>query len=424
MKYFFVGIKGVGVVGLATLYKNWGHEVSGSDTEEEFFTDAILKRLNISIYSLKENHITSDIDVVIYSSAYSAHPQVEKSKELGIKIQSYSEALAELFNTKKGIVVTGTHGKTTSSAMLGRILEDADFDPTVIVGGEVLEWKSTVRAGSSDWMVAEGDEYQEKILALSPHAVLFTNMEYDHPDFYPDKDSYEGVFAKLLQGLPESALVVAHVSLESFVERHTKAQLMLFDEKSLGGAALGVWGKHNRANAAGAFIMACALGVPEEIARTALENFRGTKRRMELYTKENAQLVVIDDYAHHPTEIRATLRALREQYPERIIIALFQPHTYSRTKALLGDFAESFQDADEAVVLDIYASAREKEKSISGEELYEKVQMHHPNAHFAKNLEEGYEIASRLIKDTKKEYVVVTLGAGDVWRIAERFSKE
>lgn len=423
MKYFFVGIKGVGMTSIATLYKEWGHEVLGSDTDENFFTDVILRDLGIQIVSFSEEHITKDIDRVIYSSAYPKdHPQIARAIERRIPVVTYAEALAEIFNERRGILVTGTHGKTTSTAMLGRVLEDAGLDPTVVCGGELIEWKRTARAGSSkaelNYMVAEGDEYQAKILMLKPEIVLLTNIEYDHPDFYPDEEAYRNVFRELFKGMPESGIVVAHESTRDLVEKSARAKKIYFgSEKEK--IKLTVWGEHNNINALGVLAVAGALGVPRDRALGTLAGFGGTRRRMELYTPEDAETVIMDDYAHHPTEIRATLRALYEHYPDREIIAIFQPHTYSRTYAMLEEFARAFSDATRVIIMDIYASAREKEKSVRGEDLFNKTKKRHDNVFFAHNLEEAYATARTL---TRPQSVIITLGAGDVWRVAERLS--
>ncbi|MEK7576968.1 MAG: cyanophycin synthetase [Patescibacteria group bacterium] len=421
MKYFFVGIKGVGMTSIATLYKEWGHDVSGSDTEEKFFTDTILKNLGVSVVSFDAKFITPEINRVIYSSAYGAdHPQLMRARELSILCISYAEALAEIFNARQGILVTGTHGKTTSTAMLGRVLEDAGLDPTVICGGELIEWGRTVRAGKSAWVVAEGDEYQAKILALKPCMVLLTNIEYDHPDFYPDEEAYRGVFRALLQSLSGTDIVVAHDNLRDFVDASTHAKKIYFGAGA-DSIKLGVWGAHNKTNALGVLALSMFLGVAQEQARATLAHFRGTRRRMELYSPENAEIVLIDDYAHHPTEIRATLSAIRERYPSRAIIAAFQPHTYSRTRALCDDFARAFVDADQVIILDVYASAREVEKSIRGEDLFEEVKKHHKNVLFAKSPEEAFEIMKQ---ELKQNSAFVTLGAGNTWTIVERLSKK
>jgi len=422
MKYFFVGIKGVGVIGIATLYKEWGHEVLGSDTAEEFFTDEILKNLGISAVSFDVSHITADISKVIYSSAYgTSHPQVARAIELGIPVASYSDALAELFNEKKGIVVTGTHGKTTTSAMLARALEDAGFDPTAVIGGELVEWHRTVRAGTSEWMVVEGDEYQAKILALKPYAVLLTNVEYDHPDFYKNEEEYKEVFRKLMASMSPDGIVVAHESTRDLVTASgTKARTIFFSELDQ-SINLTVWGKHNRENAAGVLALANALGIEHAVVAKALIGFRGTKRRMELYTDADAQTVVLDDYAHHPTEIRATLAALRNHYGKKKLVALFQPHTYSRTKTFLADFAGAFGDADEVVILDIYSSAREEAGAVTGKQLFNAVAVRHKETSFALTIDDALQLARKKIGD---DVVIVTMGAGDIWRVAETLARE
>lgn len=428
MKYFFVGIKGVGVVSIATLYKAWGHDVSGSDTEEEFFTDHILRDLGIPVVSFDDRHITPDIHCVIYSSAYTdAHPQIQKAQSLKIPVQSYGEALRDIFNERTGILITGTHGKTTSTAMLGRVLEDAGFDPTVIVGGELIEWGRTARAGAAKsdtwigtrWIVAEGDEYQAKILLMKPYLLLITNIEYDHPDFYKDEHAYQEVFAALLQAMPAHHIVVAHESLRDFVEKNTKAKKIFFSMQKE-SFSLHVWGEHNELNALGVLAAARALGISEHGARTTLAKFCGTRRRMELYTPADADIVICDDYAHHPTEIRATLRALREQYPSKALIAVFQPHTYSRTRALFDDFARAFFDASLVILLDIYASAREQEKTVSGEDLYQATKKNKSETYYTPTCNEAYELLAQNL--LQKDTVVVTLGAGDVWRIAQKLA--
>jgi UDP-N-acetylmuramate--alanine ligase len=420
MNVFFIGIKGVGMTSIATLYKEWGHDVSGSDTDERFFTDEILKNLGITVVSFADSHVTADIDRVIYSSAYSKdHPQIVRAGELGIPVVNYGESLAEVFNARKGILVTGTHGKTTTTAMIARVLEDAGFDPTVVCGGEILEWSRTARAGKAlttgGWMVSEGDEYQAKMLLLKPHILFLTNIEFDHPDYYPDEAAYIETFQKLISTIPPDGFIVAHESVRSLVEKYSHTKIFFYKEDP--HLTLQAWGAHNRTNASGVLVLAGELGIERELPRKTLANFRGTRRRMELYSGEEDSCVVMDDYAHHPTEIRATLSALREHYPTRHIIAVFQPHTYSRTKAFLNEFADAFTDADDVVLLDIYGSAREQSSLTGGHDLYQKLKEIKPQALFAENIEEGVRRLAGLMNENA---VVVTMGAGDVWQIARR----
>ncbi|MFC1595049.1 UDP-N-acetylmuramate--L-alanine ligase [Patescibacteria group bacterium] len=407
MKHFhLIGIKGVGMTGLATLYKEWGNIVTGSDTEEEFFTDRILKDLKIPVNIFDEKNIKKGIDEVIYSTAYEKdHPERKKAKELGIVEKSYTEALAEIFNNKKGIMVTGSHGKTTSAAMLGRVLEEAGWDPTVLVGGEVLEWGRTARSGNSEWMIIEGDEYQAKILEMNPYAVLITNIEYDHPDFYKTPEDYKKVFKKLENNISSTGFVINGP----------------FDKKDLGIVKLSVMGEHNQINAAGVFKIAQKLGINEAIIKKALEDFRGTKRRLEFYTAEEVPLVIIDDYAHHPSEIKAALKAVRARYPGRTITAVFQPHTFSRTQVFLEEFSKSFEDADNIVILEVYSSAREKKGDIGGENLTKLIQSSGKEVSFYNSIDEARQGLKEIIP--RSNGVLITIGAGDVWRLARYFKE-
>lgn len=420
MKYFIIGIRGVGVVGIATLYKQWGHEVAGSDTEEGFFTGRILDDLQIPVVSFDPAHITADITRVIYSSAYREdHPQLVRARELGIPILCYADALQEIFNVRKGILVTGTHGKTTCTAMLGRVLEDAGLDPTVLVGGELVEWGGTARAGKSEWMVAEGDEYQAKILKLNPHIVLITNIEFDHPDFYKTEDEYRAVFGQLARSLPPSGRIIAHESVRGLLGGALQASVEYYSGSEYDGALIAL-GVHNRSNASGVLAVAEAIGIDRAYTVKALSQFRGTKRRMEFYTDADAPIVLMDDYAHHPTEIRATLAALKERYPKRQIIAAFQPHTYSRTKALLSDFASAFTDASDVVLLDIYSSARETERTITGEEFCQAVRANRERVFFAPTVAGAIAQIKEIVREPA---VVVAMGAGDVWHIVAQLGE-
>jgi len=419
-KLFFVGIRGVGVTGLATLYKQWGAEVAGSDTDEVFFTSRILDELGIPVVSFDKEHITPDIARLVYSSAYREdHPQIARARELGIPVVCYADALQEIFNARKGILITGTHGKTTSTAMLGRVLEDAGFDPTVLVGGELVEWGRTARAGKSEWMAAEGDEYQAKILKLNPHIVLITNIEFDHPDFYKTEDEYRAVFQQLARALPPSGCIIAHESVRGLLGENIRAKVEYYSGSEY-DAALVVLGAHNRANASGALTVAEAVGVDRARAVKTLSQFRGTKRRMEFYTDADTPIVLMDDYAHHPTEIRATLAALKERYPERQIIAAFQPHTYSRTKALLSDFASAFADASDVVLLDIYSSARETERTITGEDFAHAIQANRERVFFAPTIVDAVAKIKEIVREPA---VIVAMGAGDVWHVVAKLGE-
>lgn len=404
-KIHLVGIKGVGMTGLATLFLEAGNFVQGSDVAEDFFTDRILRDLGIFPTLFDEKNISRDIDCVIHSTAYTPeNPEIKKAKNLGIRTRTYTEALADIFNFKKGIMVTGSHGKTTSSAMLAAVLMEAGWDPTVLVGGEILGLGRTARLGKSDWMVIEGDEYQAKILDMRPKALLITNVDYDHPDFYKTPEEYEEVFRKLADRVRKDGIVVEGP----------------FNPALLGDIRLPLLGEFNKANAVGVVKIATLLGISEEVIKRALENFQGTRRRLEFYTSRSSPLVIIDDYAHHPTEVVSTLQAVREAYPERKIIVFFHPHTFSRTEVFLEDFAKAFGNADSVGILDVYGSMREKKGSIGGKELAEAISKYHHDVQFLGSVTEAERSVNAFAG--KNNAVFITMGAGDVWRVASKLA--
>lgn len=398
-KIHLVGIKGVGMTALAQLLQHYGATITGSDTREEFHTDQVLKRLKIKPVSFDAENITPDISMIIYSSAYpETHPERQKAAGLNIPQRSYAQTLAKFFNTKKGIMVAGTHGKTTTTALLGHLLTTAGFDPTVIVGGVVVNWGSNTRVGKSEWMIIEGDEYQKKFLMFKPSYLLITNIDYDHPDTFPTRKSYQDAFRKLI-----SCTKIKHFLGGNSVPVTTMGGLI---------------GKHNRENIALAVRFAKELHIDDKKISRAIKTFKGVKRRYEIYYRDK-NVIIIDDYAHHPEEIKATLSAIRDTYPKRITKVIFQPHTYSRTKALLRDFATAFVDADELILLPTYTSAREAREMGKNIDtlLFQNIQKHHPASVF------GMSRPIKKILLDKRKIVIVTMGAGDVWQIAKKLSR-
>lgn len=411
----FVGITGVGMVGLATLFHEMNGIVTGSDTDEEFFTRTILEELGIPVYTFDENNITEKIDEVIYSTAYPpTHPEIARAQDLGIRVRTYAEALAQFASEQKTIVVTGTHGKTTTAAMLADILIAAGKDPSALIGSMVTSWGRSARLGNGEWFVVEGDEYQGKFLEFEPASAIITNIDYDHPDFFPTEESYAEAFREFLGGInPGVPVVLREDDLRriNFYPSETAAALIPYRQEEI---ELSVLGKHNQANASAARTLANCFGIEDVVIDEALLLFAGTKRRLEYYTDPDAQLVMIDDYAHHPTEICASLQAVRERYTEKEITVIFQPHTFSRTEEFFVEFSKAFSDADKVIILEVYGSAREENKqdTINSTILVEEVKKHHADVRYTKNIED----AKILISDTQKG-VVITMGAGDVWKI-------
>lgn len=405
-----IGITGQGMTALAELLVAEGAHVTGSDTSEVFQTNAVLEKLGIRVFPFQKKNITKRVDLVVRSSAYGGtHMEVVAARRLHIPVIDYIDAVAELFNRKRGILVTGTHGKTSTTAMIGLMLEQAGFDPTVLVGATVRAWGKNARAGHSPWMVAEGDEYQNKFLKLRPHIAVVTSIEYDHPDFFITRKQYEDAFRAFVSGLPADGLLVAERGLKRILKK-------IPCRAAWYGLPGKMEGRHMELNKKAALLVARHLRIPLKKAKQSLDGYEGTSRRMEFYTSPSADIVVLDDYAHHPTEIRTTLAAVRRQYPKRVITALFQPHTYTRTYVLLSDFAQSFKDADEVIVLPIYSSAREQKKDFQKDlarQLSRKV-----GSYLAKSFADAIYFC-RLLPLAKQKRVFITLGAGDGWKIAK-----
>ncbi|MDX1607994.1 MAG: cyanophycin synthetase [Candidatus Spechtbacterales bacterium] len=389
---YLIGIKGVGMTALAQILKSRGIGVMGSDTDEKFFTDEVLDKLGIEVIeNFSEGNISPDIDLVIRSQAYTKENNIEvfEAEKRGVDIITYPEALAELFNSSYGIAVCGTHGKSTTSAMLGFILEKAGFDPTVVVGSRINEWGSNARAGNSKYFVIEADEYKSAFLRYKPKMIILTNIDFDHPDAFKNENEYRKVFEKFMSDNNEAKLIDGrNIEIKDF--------------------NLKLPGAYNLENATLAYRAALSLGVEKSKAVEALEGFGGLARRFESYGEYRGALLY-DDYAHHPTEIRAVLKGAKQKYPGKKIIALFQPHTYSRTEALFGEFIDALEGADEVYILKTYGSAREEGEDTSGKNLADKLntkyfQTHKDAAEFIKN-------------KLNKDVLFLALGAGDGWEV-------
>jgi len=414
-----VGIKGQGMAALAQLLSAEGKNITGSDIAEVFSTDAGLRACGIPVLPFHAKNISRAIDLVIRSGAYGdAHPELVAARKAGIPIVAYGDAVAELFNVKRGILVAGTHGKTTTTAMIGRVLEDAGYDPAVLVGATVVKWKLNARPGTGAWMVAEGDEYQNKFLSLKPEVLVVTSIEYDHPDFFKSDKQYRDAFRKLISTVPKNGLLIAERGLRSIIKK-APCKIVWYGIQGTGE------GRHMELNGKAALAVARRLGISAKDAKRTLARYEGTARRMEYYTEPDADLAVIDDYAHHPTEIRTTLAALRRRYPKRHITAVFHPHTYSRTHALMNDFAKSFAHADEVLLLPIYSSARERPEDFPAhleETLAKKItRFSKKPARVVSSLEAAAQLGSSL-PPIKQKRIFITLGAGNAWEIARDVS--
>jgi len=452
MHIHLIGIGGSGISAIARVLLGRGFVVSGSDQQANEITAALLEE-GATIYQGHDaSHIVGADLVVISSAIPEENPEWQAAQEADIRVMKRSEFLGYLMTDRIGIAVAGTHGKTTTTGMIAHILMEADLDPTVIVGGILSTLDSNGRFGEGDYFVIEADEYDNMFLGLKPEVAIILNIEHDHPDIFPDEASYQAAFAQFAGLLPdgghliacatdpETAVLLKSLSLPG-VEVSTyaigttegsqpQADYLALDLRTnqLGGtdflvetegqmiglARLRLPGEHNVLNALAAIIVATDLGIDFNVIRAALGSFSGVNRRFEL-VGEVASVTIIDDYAHHPTEIEVTLKAARQRYPGRRIWAVWQPHTFSRTKLLLDKFATCFAEADKVVALDIYRS-REKD-SLGVDTAVVLEAMNHPSAVHIPNLDD----AARYILDRVRPHdVVLTLGAGDSNKVAQQ----
>lgn len=371
-RIYFVGIKGVAMAALAL----WSHEAgklaAGSDVAEEFPTDEELHKAGIEIHAgFKKRQIgVFQPDVVIFTGAHHGidNTQVQEAIRLGIPVIPHGKALGLVMEGKKQISVAGSHGKTTTAAMIATILVEAGLDPSYAIGcGSIRGLGPAGHAGVGDWFVAEADEYvtdpghdkTPRFLWQKPDVLVVTNIDFDHPDVYPDLASVQDAFVALQKQSVYS--IVNRDDQPSSVLRNTDMISVFGLSEGHRDITLQIPGRHNLLNAAAASAACRRIGVDQETIDRGLLRFGGTKRRFEKLGEVHGALIY-DDYAHHPKEIESTIAAFREAYPQKRLIVVFQPHTYSRTKALLSDFARALALADITLVTDIYASARERQK--------------------------------------------------------------
>jgi UDP-N-acetylmuramate--alanine ligase len=432
----FIGIGGIGMSGIAEILLSLGMKVSGSDLRRSPVTDR-LAQLGASIYEGHEASNVAGATVVVTSSAVSAsNPEVLEARARKIQVIQRAEMLAELMRLKYGIAIAGMHGKTTTTSMVAAVLAAGGLDPTVVVGGRVDALGSNAKLGASQFLVAEADESDRSFLKLSPILAVVTNLDREHMDCYRDMPDVEQAFLTFMDKVPFYGAVTACVdnpqlaAILPSVHRRvftygvaTKADFRLEFLASqpgslscfrvattagvLGPFELHVPGRHNVLNATAAVAIAHQLEVPPEKIADGLKHFRGVDRRFQ--KKGTARgVTVVDDYGHHPTEIRATLAAARESNRGRIHV-VFQPHRYSRTRDLLDEFGAAFTDADTVVVLPIYAASEEPLPGITAELLAERI--HGPNVQFAPDFPTA---VAAVVAEARQGDLILTLGAGSV----------
>lgn len=457
-KIYIVGIEGAGTSALALLYKNLGYQVSGSDSGDHFYQN-VLRNSGVEVFQQfdKEN-VPKELDFAVYSSAYGeGNPEISEIKKRNILLLSYPQALGQFFNEKLGIAVCGTHGKTTTTAMLASAMKQAGLDPLALVGSNVIEWGSSVLLGKGEYFVAEADEYQNKLQYYNPWAAILTSVDWDHPDFFPDFEIYKQTFKDFVKRIPKTGMLVVWgdsaatlevaesavckvitygfgsendfiiLSHETSVcmqddgaEKFEQVFEIEFHGKSLGLFRTPLSGKHNILNATSVIALTSAMQLELEKIKEALNCAQGTTRRFQ-YIGKFEKAILIDDYAHHPDEIRATLSGASDRYRGKKIWTVFHPHTFTRTKALLQEFSQSFDDTDRVIVIDVYGSARETQGGVSSQDLVKLINKYNfGKADYVPTIDDAIEY----FREKAGEYdVLITMGAGDVWKIGDKLKK-
>jgi len=439
----FVGIGGIGMSGIAEVLLNLGFKVTGSDLRKTETTER-LEQLGVQIFYGHREENVHDVDVVVISSAVkSDNPEVQKARELFIPVIQRAEMLAELMRIKYSVAVAGAHGKTTTTSLISSVLGHAGIDPTCVIGGKLNSLGSNAKLGSSKFLVAEADESDGTFLLLFPTIAVVTNIDLEHLDFYKDIHEIKNAFLTFLNKVPFYGLDIicidnsniqslipqlkrrymtyglskqADLRAENIVYKGVKTSFrVVYKGEDLGDIDLSLPGIHNVVNALAACGVGIELDIPFETIKEALKGFSGIQRRLEI--KWDGSIKLIDDYGHHPTEIRATLSAIRKMWKGRIVV-VFQPHRYTRTKALMHEFVTSFNEADVLIVTEIYPASEEKIEGVTGKVLSEKIRASgHKNVIFALTKQDA---ADKVLKLAKSGDVVITLGAGDIYKIGER----
>ncbi len=417
-KIHLIGIGGIGISALARLYVHEGKQVSGTNDNESPQTLDALRQAGVAI-SL-ETTVLPEADMYVYSDAWTTlNPGIiEQARATGKPVKDYFAALAEVANEYYLIAVAGTHGKSTTTAMVIDILAAAEYDPSGVVGALRAKSKSNFRAGKSKYFVVEACEYRRHFLHFKPDVLVITNLEHEHVDYYSDLADVQSAFRELANRVPSDGAVIADTADVNLVPVLDGLTVKVIDYRAQLDLTLKLTqpGMHNRLNAAAASAAAGFIGIDSDRQHQALEHFAGTARRFE-YRGACNDAAVYDDYAHHPTEITAAISGARELYPNKTIVAVFQPHTYSRTKELFADFARALGLADRVLLVPIYAARETNDTGVSSRELAVKALEYNKNVQFYDSLDAA---AAELARSLTRDDVVLVLGAGDVTKVSDR----
>ena len=442
-KIHFVGIGGSGMSGIAEVALNLGHQVSGSDIKKTEVTQR-LKELGAKIYIGHKKENIKNVDVVVTSTAISKdNPEVQQAIKDKIIIIPRIEMLAELARLKYTITIAGTHGKTTTTSITSMILDEGGFDPTIVIGGKLKNLKTNARLGKGEYMIAEADESDGSFLKLSPVLTIVTNIDNDHLDYYGSMDNLKKAFIKHINSLPfygcamvctDSPLVkeILPYATRKYITYGFKGNpditatditvvngnteyTVIYKGKKLGKILLKVPGEHNVLNSLAAIGIGLQFDIPFVNIKNALFKFGGVGRRLEVKGEKNG-ITVIDDYGHHPTEINATLSALKHNYPHKRLVTIFQPHRYTRTRNLYKEFGKALKKADVVYVMDIYAASEKPIKGVTSDLIITAAKENKCNV-------QKFVDISSVAKTLKENDILLTLGAGNVWQQGEELLK-
>jgi UDP-N-acetylmuramate--alanine ligase len=443
-----VGIGGIGMSGIAEILLQRKYTVTGSDNSLGETTER-LEELGATVYKGHDEKNIEGADVVVYTSAVKASENIETKTALDrqIPVIKRAEMLAELMRMKYGIGIAGTHGKTTTTTMTGHVIQDGSFDPTIIVGGRVHSFdKTNAVVGSGDIIIVEADEFDRTFLRLSPSMAVITNIEAEHLDIYKDLDDVKNAFIQFANKVPFYGVVVVCLddpavrSILPDIERRTisygftpQAQVrainikkvgfysnftVLYEDKILGEIRLRAPGDHNVKNSLAAVAVGLELGMSFDNIKSGLERFQGVYRRFQKKA-DTDNILVVDDYAHHPTEVQASISAARNGWKEKRIVAVFQPHLYSRTQKMYQEFGLSFFDAEVLVVTDVYPSREEPIEGVNGKLIADTAKKYgHRDVHY---VEDKNKLPTTLKEICRPGDIIITMGAGDIYRYCEKF---
>ena len=415
-KAYFIGIGGIGMSALAQYFVDHGTVVTGSDREASPVTELLEKKGIQVVIGQRAENVPADAEKVVYSdSVPEDNPERARAKELGTTQLSYFEMLGKVSEGKKTIAVAGTHGKTTTTGMLAKILKDAGASPTAVIGSIVKDFGSNYLHGDSDIFVVEACEYKDHLLELLPKILVLTNVEWDHTDFFPSLSALQETFKKAIEKVPADGVIVTNPSDTNIASLLAKSKAKIVDYTNESAYTLRLLGEFNVMNARAAAAAARAVlpDISDTIIYESVSTFEGTWRRFEYKGKNKNGADVYDDYAHHPTAVKVTLKALKEKVKGRVLVA-FHPHLYSRTRDLLDEFAVAFSDADKVFIAPIYAAREVDDGSISSEILAGRVCATGTDA-----VALDFDAIEKELNKVQTGDTIITMGAGDIYKVAD-----